>query len=545
MLATAEAPLWTCQKGTILTLVMIDQIPTILGLTIAVFLVMAIGGSARHFGWLTREADEGMLKLCIRVLVPCLIFRSVVGNPAFDNATNIYMPPLFGFLSVAGGTLVAAWIARATGRWTGMIEPKTFYSFGVCVGIFNYGFVPLPLVENLFGKDALGVLFLHNVGVELAIWTICVGMIAGGLSEGWWKHVVNPPSVTIVVALSVNFLGIGPHIPEMILQVMKTLSAAAIPMMMLLIGANFFDQITGAGPETTNGKNESFWGTAGLAVLLRCGIFPIFYLLAAALLPISRELKQVAAIEAAMPAAVFPIVLTRLYGGEPRIALRVTIATTVIGLVTIPVWISTGIGVLDLQDSLINVNVQSDDSPADAEPPKATEPKSPPSTAPTTHVAPVHEAAGLDPEVVEIDAQTIAGLQVSTNNLNESNLLTGKINPLYKRYFSEKISEQLPNPSPRYAVYHNYEQQSNGDYLLLVGGAVEQPPSEQLETTTIAPGKYLKFKAEGKQPQAVISAWQKIAAYFPKSPHRRAYTTDFERYDEQSPETVEIFVSIQ
>ncbi|MCC9606924.1 AEC family transporter [Blastopirellula sp. JC732] len=518
---------------------MIDQIPTILGLTIAVFLVMSIGGTARHLGWLTREADEGMLKLCIRVLVPCLIFRSVVGNPAFDNATNIFMPPLFGFLSVAAGTLIAAWIGRVTGRFTGMLDAKTYSSFGVCVGIFNYGFVPLPLVENLFGKDALGVLFLHNVGVELAIWTICVGLVAGGLSKGWWKHVANPPSITIVVALAVNFLGLGPYIPEMILQVMKTLSTAAIPMMMLLIGANFFDQITGG--DATNGKSESFWGTAGLAVLLRCGIFPVFYLMAAAMLPISRELKQVAAIEAAMPAAVFPIVLTRLYGGEPRIALRVTIATTVVGLVTIPLWISSAIGVLELQDSLIHVSVESDASPADAEPPKAADPKS----SPTTTAAPVNEAATLDPEVVEVDAQTIAGLKVSTNNLNETNSLTGKIRQLYNRYFSEKIGDLLPNPSPRYAVYHNYQKQSDGDYALLVGGAVEEPPSDKLETTTIAPGKYLKFQAKGKQPEAVIKAWRQIAAYFPQSPHRRAYTTDFERYDDQSPETVEIFVSIE
>ncbi|UUO06506.1 AEC family transporter [Blastopirellula sp. J2-11] len=522
---------------------MIDQIPTILGLTVAVFLVMSIGGSARHLGWLTREADEGMLKLCIRVLVPCLIFRSVVGNPAFDDATNIYMPPLFGFVSVAGGTLIAAWIAKATGRWTGMLDAKTFSSFGVCVGIFNYGFVPLPLVEKLFGEEALGVLFLHNVGVELAIWTVCVGLIAGGLSKGWWKHVLNPPSITIVVALSVNFLGLGPYIPEMIQQVMITLSAAAIPMMMLLIGANFFDQITGA--DDSNGESESFWGTATLAVLLRCGVFPLFYLTAAALLPISRELKQVAAIEAAMPAAVFPIVLTRLYGGEPRIALRVTIATTIIGLVTIPLWISSAIGVLGLEDSLIHGNVQSEKSPADVEPPKATAPHTKtPATVPPAN-APAKDAAALGPEVVEINAQTIAGLKVRTNNLSETNSLTGKISNLYRRYFTEKIADLLPNPSPRYAVYHNYQQQSQGDYVLLVGGAVNQVTSDQLATATIASGKYLKFRAHGKQPQAVIDAWQEIAAYFPNSPHRRAYTTDFERYDDQSPDMVEIFVAIE
>ncbi|MFI4873918.1 MAG: effector binding domain-containing protein, partial [Blastopirellula sp. JB062] len=334
------------------------------------------------------------------------------------------------------------------------------------------------------------------------------------------------------------------YIPEMIMQVMKTLSAAAIPMMMLLIGANFFDQITGVGDEDeASVVSEKFWGTAILSVLLRCGVFPLLYLAAAAFLPISRELKQVAAIEAAMPAAVFPIVLTRLYGGEPRIALRVTIATTVVGLVTIPLWISSAIGTLGLEKSLIHVEAQSAPVPSDVPSPQAIQPNSPPLTPSPADAS--DDAAAHLPELVEIDAQTVAGLTVRTNNLAEMNPQTGKIRQLYQRYFSEQIPDLLPNPSLRYAVYHNYQHQSQGEYRLLIGGPVDQPPVGKLATATIMPGKYLKFRASGDQPQAVIDAWRQIAAYFPDSPHRRAYTTDFERYDNQSPDVVEIFVAIE
>jgi predicted permease len=60
------------------------------------------------------------------------------------------------------------------------------------------------------------------------------------------------------------------------------------------------------------------------------------------------ELKRVIVLEAAMPAAVFPIVMARHYAGDPATAMRVVIGTTVVGLVTIPLWIRFGMQWLGL-----------------------------------------------------------------------------------------------------------------------------------------------------------------------------------------------------
>jgi predicted permease len=65
-------------------------------------------------------------------------------------------------------------------------------------------------------------------------------------------------------------------------------------------------------------------------------------LLLAKCLPASVELKRVIVLEAAMPAAVFPIVMARHYAGDPATAMRVVIGTSVVGLVTIPLWIRFG-----------------------------------------------------------------------------------------------------------------------------------------------------------------------------------------------------------
>jgi predicted Na+-dependent transporter len=41
-------------------------------------------------------------------------------------------------------------------------------------------------------------------------------------------------------------------------------------------------------------------------------------------------------------AAVFPIVIAKHYGGDTATALRVVISTSVVGLITIPLWIRFG-----------------------------------------------------------------------------------------------------------------------------------------------------------------------------------------------------------
>jgi predicted permease len=70
--------------------------------------------------------------------------------------------------------------------------------------------------------------------------------------------------------------------------------------------------------------------------------------LLASVLPISRELKMVLAIEAAMPAGMFTIVLVRMYGADAPTAIRVVVGSSIGSLLTIPVWISCGTRILGL-----------------------------------------------------------------------------------------------------------------------------------------------------------------------------------------------------
>jgi malate permease and related proteins len=61
------------------------------------------------------------------------------------------------------------------------------------------------------------------------------------------------------------------------------------------------------------------------------------------LAPFDLTLKSVLVIQAAMPAAIFLIVVAKAHHGYMPTALRVVLGTSAIGLITIPLWIGFGL----------------------------------------------------------------------------------------------------------------------------------------------------------------------------------------------------------
>ena len=76
---------------------------------------------------------------------------------------------------------------------------------------------------------------------------------------------------------------------------------------------------------------------------LRLGVLPLLMLALARWLPCPVELRRVILVQAAMPCAVIPVILAKHYGGDPGTALRLILATSVIGLLTIPLWLQLGL----------------------------------------------------------------------------------------------------------------------------------------------------------------------------------------------------------
>ncbi|MGB9601661.1 MAG: AEC family transporter [Limisphaerales bacterium] len=306
---------------------------------VAPIFILALGGLfIRRYNILSAEADSSLLKLTINVFSPCLAFDSIVGNRALHIPSNLLIAPIIGYSTVAIGVLLALITSRAL-----KLNDKVKGTFALTVGLYNYGYVPLPLALYLFNRETAGVLFVHNIGVEVALWTIGVLLLSDKSGKKIdIAKIINIPLISILLSVVLNFLNAEQWIPKYASIAITMLGHCAIPMGVILIGATIYDYLDEFNPQkATNIILSSF--------LLRLLILPIIFLAIAYVLPCSKELKAVITLQAAMPSAVFPIVMTKHYGGDIKTALRVVISTSIVGLFTIPFWIQTGVKLLGLK----------------------------------------------------------------------------------------------------------------------------------------------------------------------------------------------------
>ncbi len=327
---------------------MLDQWLTTVSAVISVFTVIAVGAGARRGGWLSEEADQSLMKIIMGLLFPCLIFSSVSNNPALRAPENLVWAPAVGAGAVLLGLAVAALSLKVGSGIHGLKTRGQQRTFILSAAFFNYTFVPLPLIELLFDRGTLGVMFVHNVGAGLVAYSLGIALLSEQMERRWWLRMFNGPSIATVVALVANWSGFGAFMVERLVfldRAVHWLGQGAIPVSLLAIGAVTADQFRSNGEALSRGDSARM---IGMGCALRLLVLPILMLTAAAFLPVSELLRRVMVIMAAMPSATFGIILARHYGGSPGVALRVAISTSIVSLATIPLWIALGLRVTGL-----------------------------------------------------------------------------------------------------------------------------------------------------------------------------------------------------
>ena len=317
----------------------------VLGGVIPLFLIMGVGAAVRRAGLLNEQADRSILNLCVHLLLPCLILDHLIASPALRQPGNLLLSPLVGFAATAG-SLVAAGLAARLWR----LEPNAARTFRFVAGIYNYGYIPVPLIATLYGSAALAVLFLFNLGTETAFWIVGFAPFMGHSPLRDWRRALTTPVRAIILGVTINLVTACFRLRldedtlaaaawgwpvKVVLDVVHLIGLCSIPVALIAIGATMADFWN----EFHASKDT---GVMTLAVVVRNLICPLGFVALAVALPVSLELKETLVVQAAMPAGVFTLLLTRHNGGEVPVALQVIFSTSAAALITLPLWIHFG-----------------------------------------------------------------------------------------------------------------------------------------------------------------------------------------------------------
>lgn len=304
---------------------------------VPIVLTIAAGYFFRRKNWVDQTAQAGLMRLVIWIFTPALIVNRVLDNSLLKDFSVAWKVVAAGFLSAALGMIIAVFCAR----FFGISEATRRRAFGYCCGVYNYGYIALPICMSLCPKETVGLMLLFNSSIDVAIWSIGVAIITGRIRPAELaKSVVNPIFLSMILCLACNFTGLSAFAPKWVFDTAGSLGACMIPIGILLVGM--------ALPVLMNGfrlRDEPAVSVG--ALVMRLLLIPALMTAAALFVPaLPQDLRYVLIIQSGMPAAMISIVVLQYYGGDARLALRIVLSTSAVCILTLPAWIKTGFWLL-------------------------------------------------------------------------------------------------------------------------------------------------------------------------------------------------------
>jgi hypothetical protein len=271
---------------------------------------------------LNRPVWDAVERLTYHLLFPVLLFSSIVKSPLQPAQTA-------GLAAVGVGTvLCGVGLAYALKHWPG-VDARLHASGAQTAFRFN-SFIALALAERLGGAGALASMALLialcvpicNVA---AVWPLARH---GGHAYGR-ELMRNPLILGTLAGLLFNLAGL--HVPEAVGTTLHRLGLAAIPLGLMAVGAGL--------------KLGGLRAAPALAAALLCirhVALPLIALGLSAWLDLPPAQQAVALAFSALPTASSAYVLaTRMGGHGPFVAGLVTMST-LLGMVSVPIWLAIG-----------------------------------------------------------------------------------------------------------------------------------------------------------------------------------------------------------
>ena len=284
--------------------------------------LLGIGALARRLGYLSETDVTRWSRVVVDFLLPALAFHTIVSHLDTARLHVLWFSPVVAFGMMALGAAVGFAVAPRANHHT----PEFIRTFRHFCAMNNYGFLPMVLVQRLWGDAALADFFIFNLGSELGYWTVGVTMLTRHSPLHAIRRMLSPILVVILLGVGICLAGWQPCIPRPVLDLSHALGVGAVPLILVLAGGGLHPLIP-----------RLHHKAALLAlVALRLAIIPAITLTILHFLPLAPEVRRLAFVVALMPAALMSVILSRRYAGDPEFAAEVALATTLLSVLTVP-----------------------------------------------------------------------------------------------------------------------------------------------------------------------------------------------------------------
>ena len=264
-----------------------------------VFVVlMVIGYLCAKTNFAGREFTKDASKMVINVFMTATIINSVLVSDARLSGGELLQVMLVLCMSVGVCWVLAAISCRLVGL--GDKAPL----FELLIAVMNNMFIALPVVETLFGSQAVFYCSLSCIPFNILLYTFGIYRLQGGEGKGSvrLRDIFSVPLLATLAALVIFLL--QPPVPPVLKELASTMSAATMPLSMIVIGSSL---------GSVSLLDAFKKGKLYLMCVLRLLLCPLLVWLLAGLITDDLMLRVTATIIAAAPSGVVVSVLAIQY----------------------------------------------------------------------------------------------------------------------------------------------------------------------------------------------------------------------------------------
>ncbi len=297
---------------------------------LVLLVMMLIGYIVFRIKWLDANACGKMSKIVVNVLNPCLMINGVLGK-----AVNLKGDMLFQTLVlvvVYYGALILLSIPVASIL---RVKKKHYNLYRLMLIFSNVGFMGIPVVTSIYGKEAMLLIAFYNLGYNLLLYTYGIYLASTGGEPGekaetakdaGWKKLLNLGVASCLISIIIFLSGVT--MPDSVCTFFDYVGNAAVPLSMILIGASV----------AQGGKKEFFLDRKMYVFMaVKMLAIPVAAALLMRLLPWPAMVEGVFILMLAMPVGSIVVMLAAESGADEIECTKGSILTTLLSVLTIPI----------------------------------------------------------------------------------------------------------------------------------------------------------------------------------------------------------------
>ena len=291
------------------------------------FIIILPGYIITKLGILNTQHTAGMSSLITCVTYPCLVITAMQMEFSMRVLNNCKYVVLIFLCAVVAALVISKLVTMAVKLPQ---ERAGIFAFMLVFG--NTGFIGLPVLNGLFGSEAVFYGALCDSSYDLFMFTIGITLIRKGASDHKMntketlKGLINPCMIGVLIGLTLYVCQIS--LPEIIAAPVERVGNITSPLAMIVVGSHL---------ARVRIRDLFASGHAWLVVLMKLIVFPLIALLIVKLvIGTGSLLASVIVMQAAMPVAMLSVIFSERYKGDVAFASTGVMLTTLLCLITIP-----------------------------------------------------------------------------------------------------------------------------------------------------------------------------------------------------------------